>query len=427
MCVAGLVYLALGLMLQIRAGAAPRRASVLLGVVLGFAYLAKAAMFPLAFVFLAVAMLSYDNIRKAAPHVAMSALVFVGITVPYTAAISRAKGRLTFGDSGGLNYAACINGVDFFFPGDTGRMKCVGVGLVEGVDEIESTNGKMLLHPVKRIFDAPATYQFAGPVGGTYPFWYDPSYWQEGIKPHFDLRGQASAVMRGIRSYCSLCLSVFLQLNITASLCILYLLAPKASVCIKRAAENWPLVLLGLSALGLYALVFVQYRYIAPFVVILWLAAFSGVCIRSAKGSRTLIAVIGISIAATTVVSAVWYVVQNPIAVMSTAPVDWQAAMALKELGIRSGDKVAVIAKDPMGDHMPSVARLARTQVIAQVNRRDRFFAAAPSTQFQVIEAIARSGAKAILTSAEPPHAGIQWEELELTGYYICLLEKGNR
>jgi hypothetical protein len=61
------------------------------------------------------------------------------------------------------------------------------------------------------------------------------------------------------------------------------------------------------------------------------------------------------------------------------------------------------------------------------VNRRDRFFAAAPSTQFQVIEAIARSGAKAILTSAEPPHAGIQWEELELTGYYICLLEKGNR
>lgn len=429
MCTAGFVYLALGLTLQIRAGVAPRRSFVFLGVVLGFAYLAKAAMFPLAFVFLAVAMLSLENLRKAIPHTAMSALVFVAITVPYVAAISQARGRLTFGDSGGLNYAGCVNGVDFWFPGDSGRMKCVGVGLVEGVDEIESTNGKMLLHPVKRIFDAPATYQFEGPVEGTYPFWYDPSYWQEGIKPHFDLRGQASAVMRGIESYCSLCFNVFLQLNVTAGLCILYLLAPKASVCIKRAAKNWPLVLPGLSALGLYALVFAQYRYIAAFVLILWLAAFSGVCIPSSKRSRTLIAVIIISIAATTVASACWYVVENPIAVMSIEPVDWQAAMALKELGIRSGDKVAVIAREPMADHLPFAARLARTQIIAQVNRRDRFFAAAPSTQCQVIEAIARSGAKAILTSAEPPHAasGIHWEALELTGYYICMLEKEKR
>jgi hypothetical protein len=287
----------------------------------------------------------------------------------------------------------------------------------------------MLLHPVKRVFPAPATYQFAGPVGGTYPFWYDPSYWQEGLKPHFDLRGQARAIARGMSSYWSLCSDPLLQLNVVAGLCIFYLLAAKPLVCIKRAAANWPLVLPGLSALGLYALVTALYRYVAPFVLILWLAAFSGAWIPSCQRAKRWIAVISISIVATTVVSAVLHVGQNPIAWRSIEPEYWEAAMALKESGIRPGDKLAIIAREPCGDELAFVARLARAHIIAQVNRRDRFFAADPPTQFQVIQALARSGAKAILMTAEPPRAasGTKWEALGLTNYYFCLLENGKR
>ena len=104
----------------------------------------------------------------------------------------------------------------------------------------------------------------------------------------------------------------------------------------------------------------------------------------------------------------------------------WEAAMALKESGIRAGDRVAVIAEEPLGGDLPFVARLARTQIVAQVNRPDRFFAALPSTQSQVVEAIATSGAKAILSTTEPSHSppGIQWEALGPTDYYVCLLEK---
>jgi hypothetical protein len=427
MCVAGLVFLASGLILKLRSGAGGRSAFAFLGLVLGFAYLAKAVMLPLAFVFLVAAMLSLNRSRRDARLVAISAVVFLSIAFAWATAISRAKGRLTFGDSGGVNYAGYVNGVDFWFPGDSGRMKCLGEGLVEGVDEIESPNAKMLLHPVKRIFEVPATFQFAGPVRGTYPFWYDPSYWQEGIKPHFDLRGQASALMCGIRSYARLCFNVSLQLNVTAGLCALFLFSPRRLACVKRAAANWPLLLPGLSALGLYALVLVLYRYIAPFVLILWLAALSGVRIRAFKGSRRLIAVIGFSIAATAVLSAVLYVAQNPIAWRNADPVYWQAAMDLKQLGIQPGDKVAVMAREPLGDDLLFVARLARVQVIAQVNRRDHFFSALPATQLRVIEAIAGSGAKALLTAAEPPHtqSAIRWKPLELTNYYACLLEPG--
>ena len=425
MCVAGFVYLACGLTMQVRAGAAPRRTVVLLGLVLGFAYLAKAVMLPLSFVFLAVAVFSLGSLRKGAPRMVMPAIVFLVIAAPFMTAISRAKGRLTFGDAGRLNYAGCVNGVDFLFPGDSGKLSCLEFMWVEGVDEIESTSSKKLLHPVSRIFDAPATYQFEGPVRGTYPFWYDPSYWQEGIEPHFDLRAQARAVMRGIRWYRSMCLHALG--HVTVGLCILYLFARKRSLCIKRSAANWPLVVPGLSGLGLYALMLVQNRYIAPFVLLLCLAAFSGVRIPGSRWSRMLIAVISVSIAAINVVSAGLYVVRNPISARCAAPVYWQAGVALKQLGIRSGDRVAVVATWPLGESVPFVARLAKAQIVAQVNRPDHFFAASPSAQSQVLQALAAHGAKAFLTQDKPSHGApdIRWEALGRTNFYVCLLEKG--
>jgi len=427
MCVAGFVYLACGLLLQIRAKAATQKAFVLLGVVLGFGYLAKAVMFPLAFVFLAVALFSMGSLRQASARVVVSVFVFFVIAAPFMVAISRAKGRFTLGETGRLNYAGCINGVDFWFPGDSGAMKCLGDVSIEGVDEIESPSSKELLHPVRRIFDRPATYQFDGPIGGTYPFWYDPSYWQEGIKPRFDLRGQAWAAMRGIRSYGWICLHAFRY--VTLGLCIIYLLARKRSLCIKRAAANWPLVVPGLSGLGLYAFVFVENRYIAPFVLLLWLAAFSGVRIPGSQVSKWLIAVVSVGIAATLVASAGTQVGQHLATARSAAPVYWQAATGLRKLGIRSGDKVAVVVKWPMGESVPFVARLARAQIVAQVNRPDHFFAAPPSAQSQVLQALAAHGAKAFLTEAEPPPEppDIRWEALGPTNFYVCLLDKARQ
>jgi hypothetical protein len=417
-CVAAFVYLAAGLILRIRSGGATQRDFVLLGIVLGLAYLAKAVMFPLAFVFLAVAALSLRSLRRRVSHPLVSALVFLVIAAPFMAVISRAKGRLTFGDSGRLQYAACVDGVDFWFPGDTGRAQCLGEGGgAEGVDEIESPQAKLLRHPAKRIFDAPAVYQFEGPVGGTYPFWYDPSYWQEGIQPHFDLRGQARALKHGLGSYYRLLLRPLLQLNVFGGLCILYLLARKPSECIRRAAKNWALLLPAIAALILYALVFAIYRYVAPFVLIMWLAAFSGVRIPSSKGSKISIAAVGVFMIATTVGLAAFQVGQSP---RSVGPVYWEAATALKEVGIQPGDKVAVIK----ADDLPFVAHLARVRIVAQVNRPDRFSGAAPSTQIQLLEAIAGSGAKALLVTPEPRRAtpGIEWKELGLTNYYVCLL-----
>lgn len=400
MCVAAFVYLGAGLLLRIRSGAATQRIFVLLGAAMGFGYLAKAVMFPLAFVFLGVALFSLGSVRKGAPRVVTSALVFLLIAGPFVAALSHSKGRLTFGDSGRVAQEVYIDGVGPFVP-----------------------NSSTSSHPVKKIFEAPTAYEFAEPRGGTYPLWYDTSYWHEGIKPYFDLKGEVLAIASGLALYGWLLFSVFKQLNVTVGLSLLHLLAPRPSSALKRVAANWPLLVPALSALGLYSLVYAEYRYIAPFIVLLWLAAFSGVRLPASEGSTKVIAGVVIAVAATTGISLTRSAVRSLALARKVDSIYSEAAHALDEKGIRAGDKVAVIAKEPWGEGGAFVARLARVQIIAEVNEPDGFLAANPSTRSQVIDALAKAGAKAVVTSDDRLAASDAcWQGLGNSRYGVCML-----
>ncbi|MDQ3258363.1 MAG: hypothetical protein M3R15_31510, partial [Acidobacteriota bacterium] len=118
MCVAACVYVAAGLIVRIRRGASGWMTYVWLGMVLGIGYLAKAAMFPLAFVFLAVSLLASvwatgGVWRGAVGRMAVAVAVFVLVGGPFLVALSMAKGRVTFGDSGRLNYAWYVTNVGY--------------------------------------------------------------------------------------------------------------------------------------------------------------------------------------------------------------------------------------------------------------------------------------------------------------------------
>jgi hypothetical protein len=427
MCVAACVYLACGLLLQVRAGIAGRKTFVLLGVVLGLGYLAKAVVFPLAFVFLGAATISLGSLRTAVRRGVVTVLVFLVFATPFMAAVSIVKGRLTFGETGRLNYAASINDVDILYPGDSGRLYSLGEQVVvEGLEETESSVSKELLHPVRRIFQKPATYQFDGSVGGTYPFWYNPSYWQEGLKPHFDLRAEAAAVRHNVNTYFSICLQGLRDAFL--GLCILYLAARKRWSCIIRAAANWPLVVPGAAGLGLYGILHIETRYVAPFILLLWMAAFSGVRISRSRASQWLIALVSVGCAASMLSSAGAQVRQRWALARITGPVYWQAATALQRLGIGSGDKLAVAVNWPNGESVPFVARLVKARVDAQVNRRDQFFAAPPTVQTKVLQVLAAGGVKALVTQDKPPNGppDVRWEELGLTYFYVCRTSNGS-
>ena len=54
-------------------------------------------------------------------------------------------------------------------------------------------------HPTRKIYDDPTMYEFGTPFKVTYPPWYDPSYWYEGVKLTLDPREQLSVVAGNTR------------------------------------------------------------------------------------------------------------------------------------------------------------------------------------------------------------------------------------
>src|SRR5207302_6639713 len=93
--------------------------------------------------------------RNSVQKTAIAMLAFLAVSGPFIAAISYAKGRPTFGDSGRLAYAECIGEVNVWYPGDGGRLPCSSGGLPENVDGRSSVQDS-LLHPPTRLFDDPA-------------------------------------------------------------------------------------------------------------------------------------------------------------------------------------------------------------------------------------------------------------------------------
>jgi hypothetical protein len=81
-----------------------------LGLVLGFGYLAKAPLFPVAFlIFVAAAARRHWDRRQFLRFSAM-VLVFALVSTPFIVVLSKNQGRLTLGDSARLNWAWWING-----------------------------------------------------------------------------------------------------------------------------------------------------------------------------------------------------------------------------------------------------------------------------------------------------------------------------
>lgn len=409
--VAAFIYLACGIVLRIRRQSS-KVSFLMLGIVLGLGYLAKSIMLPMALILLAASTFSIGKWRRALALVAVALIAFILIAGPFVFAISRAKGRLTFGESGKLNYLWAINRIPLpHWQGD------------------EPGHGKPL-RTTRKLLDVPPVYEFDDDVGGTYPLWYDPTYWYEGSVTKFDFKQQVRVFGTAFRDYYDLLHKWGLQYGLLVGLLSLYLVGRRGRLLLEDFSSHWSLIIPALAGIAVYSLVNVQGRYVASFFVLLWLDLFSAVRLPSTPDSQRLIRSIAIALMAVMTFTAMAssareasLTVRHLVAGEDrNAHEQWQVAEGLREMGLVAGDKVAVIGMPPRSFW----AHLAKLRIMAELDSENAgpFWEGNSTLKDEVIKTFARTEAKAIVM--ERPPAGVDlsgWKKIRNTNCYVYLLK----
>ena len=418
MIIAASVFLLMGLLCRIRLR--PRWTDfVLFGFVLGVAYLAKAVMFPLAFAFLTVCFFSVGNIRRAVPRVLISFAVFLIVSSPFLLALHRAKGRWTFGDSGPLAYAWLINRTDAYIHWQGDRP---GTGTP--------------VHPTRKIWDNPPVFEFKEPIPVTYPPWYDASYWNEGLVGHFDAKGQLTVLVQSFLGYYLVFVYDTIGMAILISFLVLQLYRDRNVLRWITDIKQWHILVPALAALALYSLIHVETRYIGAFVISIWLGLFSGVRLANGDSGRRLISSIvialvslGLLVIGVKSLKPAYATLNSVIKGENARPNQyWQIADGLKHMGIGPGDQVGFIG---YGFGSGYWARLAKVQVIAEITSGsaeapredvDRFWHGDDEIKRGVINAFAKTGAKAIVAEMPQGASYPGWHRIGDTDHFVYFL-----
>ena len=411
MLMAVFVFLAAGLISQMRAGEASRWSFLNLGLVLGLGYLSKSFMFSISIVFLAIAWIVQ---RGAGRKILLAVSVFLSLSLPFILLISAKKGQFTIGESGTVTYLRYVNGMPFpHWQGDPER-------------------GIILTYPSRIVHQSPAVYEFDGPVGGTYPISTDPSYWYEGVEPRFDIVILLARIIANALVYAEL---FFYQQGIlVACILVLYMMKQAGKYSLKQTLEKWALVIPAVIAFGLYATVLVEGRYIGAFILLFWADILGNVRLPNAPTNGRWLRVLSSIAAFGLLANIILFNLDGltrlnpsgqPILSASVAPAAKPPAVArtLQELGVRQGDKVGVIgyAYDSFW------ARLARVTIVAEILAADadEFWRGDAALQKSVLQAFSDSGVKAVVAEYVPAYAHLSnWHRVQNTNYFIYVFEQ---
>ncbi|HEX8130230.1 MAG TPA: hypothetical protein VF527_14090 [Pyrinomonadaceae bacterium] len=418
--VSGLFFNASALLLRIRLRRAGWLTYALFGLTLGVGYLTKTFMFPLAFVFLASALFAHGDARRALPRIALALLVFLAVSAPFVVALSRAKGRLTIGDTGRLNYAWHVNGTTPF---------------IHWQGEPEGQSGTPA-HPTRKLLDSPALYEFGAPVAGTYPPWYDPAYWYEGIKPRLSFGQQLKAVARNLLLAYEFLFYRFFPGAVASALFIFFYMSRRRPRQIARDVARYGFLHApALVASACYMLIHFEQRYFAPFVVVIGMSLFAALRLPRTPDARRLTSALVIVTLTTFALSLGYYSARDLYSsIRDLAPgraarvdVQWQVAEELRRTGIGAGAPVASIG-NTMFHAWP---RLARVRVVAEISTRrgtdvEKFWAGDAALKAQVVETFARTGARVIVAEGIPQWASGTdgWQRVGATNFYVYVLSR---
>ncbi len=439
--VCALLYLIFTMLFRIRRGITTWAESIILGLILGLGYLAKGVMFPMAFVFTVVALILARRSAEKVHKILVAFSVFLLLSLPYIVILSDATGRWTVNDAGWFTYAVHVNQVKHW---NHWQGEKAGQGTP--------------VHPTRKIHDDPPMYEFGKPFKVTYPPWYNPTYWYEGIKLTIDLPRHLYIIGRNtkdilfffasspgsgdlkFRSWGEFYGNIDMTIGPILALFGALALSTLGRVAVfKEAASHWFLLVPVGAVLGAYALLHYEGRYIAAYVVVLWIVLFRSIAIPPSVESKKIFNAILTSAALVIVITlaigsgrAVFHAARQFVMGNAEPPffqsgyTNWKVAKFLNEAGLRAGDPVGAVG----WTYSAYWARMARVRIVAEIPDEPggarTFWSLDPEKNAAVMQLFRDVGAKAVVVSERAPSDLVpaNWQQIGNSNYYVYLFQR---
>lgn len=400
----------------------------LMGLFFGFAYLTKSFAFLMALLSIGVMVAFQAWLQRRRPaRVVLGgvlALVVFGVVAgPYMAALSHQKHRFDFGDSGALNYAWYSGGVEKLHL-EPWMTKSFGPATVH------------LVHPEKQLLALPGVYSYKAEPYGTYPAWFDTTFFNERIIPHLDAQ---VLVKRDARN----CVLVVRYLFDHPEAWILLILSLVCGARLRfrswRREGFWlPMILLGLAMWVIYGIVNIEERYVTLAYLVIVLPVFGALRVAEPdtdefgttqtswlRGGATAMVLLLAFLAAGESLRIAFEQRRNEKALPHPwyDPQMFGAAQGLEAMGVHPGDEVACMGTVACLNQI-YWARLAGVRILTEVY--------APNPQHlleqwaglgnrqQVVGVVKGEGAKVMVARFDP---GVMSEESPAAGGWVRLGE----
>ena len=393
MLFASLVYYGTTLLLRLARGDTRWSTMVSLGATLGIGYLVKVTMIVMSPMFLTGALLATWKRPRAIVRVGTTALVFAIIAAPFVAAVSMQKGRFTYGESPRVNLAWRMNDVPRTFwlggPAELGMPR----------------------NPVRMVHDGPPVFEFARPIEVTYPPWHDPSHWYDGVTPSWNPEGLQKSLDESRTLYLKVLRG---QAPFVIGIVCLTLVSGTWRRSLRNAMALWPMWMVAAAGLSLFAIVHIEFRYVGQYVALAMVAALTALRVgHRFAGVRVLLTILLLlSVARPIVARAI-----RPYETVNLVAADIIVARSLADLGVRSGDRVALLRT--FGEYGVYWARLADVQIVAEIASPDGYWTADEAARRSAVAALAATGASVLVTPEIPAHVNTNgWLRLGETRWY---------
>jgi hypothetical protein len=386
-----------------------------LGICFGLGFLVKSIAFPLFLVALLLVFVVAGSVKSAVKGVLVAGLIFAALAGPYIGALSKQKGRFSAGDSGGLNYAWFVDGADRF---ELQKDDPSRYGLARG--ELKHTSVQLMKNP---------PIYFFGAMPGTEPQWLDPSYWDDGLKPRFNLKAQMGETLSGMK----IVVQYFvLRPQYALVFGVLALLGGRWRKGDFGRRGAGPVLLLGLAQVGLYLVVYTEPRYIANAVILALCVMLAFVRLPESEFGQDAAAICAVVFLSMLLCASFTDSLQN---MRAEQRAEGRASGAYNRATFTAGESLASASGIAPGDTVACLGEAACRDDsywarLAQVTIRTEIFADKDSPlevwqgadKAATLAVVRSTGAKAIVANFGQDVPTGEWKRLGSGGYFVLYL-----